>query len=119
MRVEPARYPAGEAGTLTSLRLELPTDIVAAAAQEFASGDSRPVETAICHGVTPLLMGDVLEGSSVEELLDLLERYFSAVASLQFKAWSLLQTRQALHFHISAATAERRLRERLRREQEG
>lgn len=117
MLIKPSPHSPDRQGVTSELKVQLPEDLVAQAEGQFESGDCQPVETAICYGATPLLMGDVLEHASLDELLSLLGSYFSAVAGLQFQAGSLLQARQVLKFHLAAGQAEHRLRERLRREE--
>ena len=116
MLIKPERVPEDVDGLITRLEVNLPEELVTQADALFSDRDCLPVEIAVCYGATSVLMKNALEQAPFDDLMDVMSGYFSAVASLHFRTWSLLQTRQVLGFHLSAARAENRLRVRLRQE---
>jgi|SRR5579859_1709885 len=112
---EPTLLPEKVEGLITKHEVTLPADLVSGAEKMYADPVCTPVEIAACYGATSVLMRESLEQGTFDELLSVMSRYFGVVGTLQYRAWSLLQARQALQFHLSAARAENRLRNHLRR----
>ncbi|MHB8588472.1 MAG: hypothetical protein ACYDA0_06430 [Candidatus Dormibacteraceae bacterium] len=113
---EPTLLPEKVDGLITKREVILPVELVSNAEAMYADPVCTPVEVAACYGATPLLIREFLEQGTFDELLSVMSRYFFVVGPLQYRAWSLLEARQALQFHLSAARAENRLRTRLRQE---
>jgi molybdenum cofactor biosynthesis enzyme MoaA len=114
MLSEPRALPDQVDGLIAKRKVDLPADLVATAEGIYSDPVSTAIDVAACYGATPVLIKTVLKEGDFDELFDLMRRYFGVVGPLQFRAWSLLQARQALQFHLSAARAENRLRNHIR-----
>jgi DMSO/TMAO reductase YedYZ heme-binding membrane subunit len=75
---------------------------------------SDPGGTAITFGAALVLLKGPLAQASTEEVLREVGRYWSGVASLQFRAYALGHDKQVLGFRLAAQRAEAALRNRLR-----
>jgi len=75
---------------------------------------SDPAATAITFGAALVLLTKPLTKASTEEILREVGRYWSGVASLQFRAYALGHDKQVLGFRLAAQRAEVALRKRLR-----
>ncbi len=74
---------------------------------------SDPAATAITFGAALVLLRKPLARASTEEILREVGRYWSGVASLQFRAYALGHDKQVLAFRLAAQRAEMALRKRL------
>jgi hypothetical protein len=74
---------------------------------------SDPAATAITFGAALVLLRRPLAQASAEEILREVGRYWSGVASLQFRAYALGHDKQVLGFRLAAQRAEVALRKRL------
>jgi len=74
---------------------------------------SDPAATAITFGAALVLLRRPLAKASTEEILREVGRYWSGVASLQFRAYALGHDKQVLGFRLAAQRAEVALRKRL------
>ena len=74
---------------------------------------SGPAATAITFGAALVLLRKPLARASTEEILREVGRYWSGVASLQFRAYALGHDKQVLGFRLAAQRAEVALRNRM------
>ena len=111
--VTPANpVPAPE---LTEVAITVDQSVLDDAAHYFVSDStSDPAATAITFGAALVLLKGPLAQASTEEVLREVGRYWSGVASLQFRAYALGHDKQVLGFRLAAQRAEVALRNRVR-----
>ena len=100
---------------LIEVAISVDHTVLDAAARTFVSDStSDPAATAITFGAALILLKGPLARASTEEVLREVGRYWSGVASLQFRAYALGHDKQVLGFRLAAQRAEVALRKRLR-----